>query len=163
MRLLELQVQDVELVEAELRTLCARSGAAAVVLVDMSGVVLASHRVPDKIDHLLFAALLSSNFAATEELSRHLGVSDFKVMYHEGKKQNLYFNKVGADSVLIVLFRDSNALGRVRLFCEKSVPELAKLVGALVKHGDGKNMPEQGRLAARYLRRITDTAKLKEE
>ena len=71
---LELKAGDVELLEAELRTLCARAGAESIVLVDLSGVVLAAHRVPEKIDQLMFAALLSSNFAATEELSKRLGV-----------------------------------------------------------------------------------------
>lgn len=155
MRVLELTPSHLEFLEAELRTLCARSGAAAVVLLDMSGVVLASHRVPEKIDQLLFAALLSSNFAATEELSRNLGVSDFRVMYHEGKRQNLYFAKISDDMILVVLFRDSNALGRVRLFCEKSNPELSRLAALIVKEGDGARLPPQGKAAAEYLRRIS--------
>lgn len=155
-RFLELSGGDVELLEAELRTLSARAGADAVVLIDMSGVVLASHRMPEKIDGLLFAALLSSNFSATEELSRRLGVSDFRVMYHEGKRQNLYFDKVAEEAVLVVLFRDSNALGRVRLFSEKSVPEMARRLTAMTKHGENPQLP-QGVAAAGWLREVAAT------
>ncbi len=150
MRHLELRAGDAESLEAELRTLSARAGAEAVVLLDMSGVVLSSFRVPDKIDGLQFAALLSSNFAATEELSRHLGVTAFKVMYHEGRKQNLYFEKVDEETVLVVLFKDSNAMGRVRLFCEKSVPEVIRLLRAVTRAAGGA-APSQARAAAAAL------------
>ena len=153
---LELGAPDVELMEAELRTLSARAGAEAVVLLDLSGVVLAAHRVPDKIDVLLFAALLTSNFAATEELSRRLGVTQFRVMYHEGKRQNLYFDKVAEDTILVVLFKDSNALGRVRLFTEKSVAELAKRIAMVTK--PVSEMPDlpQAAAASAYLRQIAN-------
>lgn len=151
---LELKSGDVELMEAELRTLCARAGAEAVVLVDLSGVVLAAHRVPEKIDTLLFAALLSSNFAATEELSRRLGVTSFRVMYHEGKRQNVYFDKVTDDTILVVLFRDSNALGRVRLFTEKSIPELAKRVAAVTRPAEEAPVLPQAQAAAAYLAQV---------
>ncbi len=147
----ELKPSDVELMVAELRTLCARAGAEAVVLVDLSGVILASHRVSDKIDNLLFAALLSSNFAATEELSRRLGVTSFRVMYHEGKRQNLYFDKITEDTILVVLFRDSNALGRVRLFTEKSITELAKMVTAATRPAEEAPLLPQAHAAAAYL------------
>jgi len=154
MRFMELTARDVELMEAELRTLCARAGAESVVLLDLSGVVLASHRVPESMDMLLFAALLASNFAATEELSKRLGVTDFRVMYHEGKRQNLYFDKVGDDAILVVLFRDSNALGRVRLFCEKALSELAQFVEDVTKQREMAVAMPQSRAAAGYLRQI---------
>jgi len=153
---LELSGSDVELMEAELRTLCARAGAEAVVLLDLSGVVLAAHRVPEKIDVLLFAALLTSNFAATEELSNKLGVTGFKVMYHEGKRQNLYFDKVADETVLVVLFKDSNALGRVRLFTEKSVAELANRIALVTKPITEMPLLPQAAAAASYLRQIAN-------
>lgn len=152
-RRLELRAADAEQLEAELRTLSARAGAEAVCLLDMSGVLLAGYRVPEKIDALMFAALLSSNFAATEELSRHLGVTAFKVMYHEGRRQNLYFEKVDGDTVLVVLFKDSNAMGRVRLFAEKSVPELVRMLGEMAKAGGGGS-PPQARAAANVLAQV---------
>ncbi len=151
---LELKAGDVELLEAELRTLCARAGAESVVLVDLSGVVLASHRVSDKIDQLMFAALLSSNFAATEELSKRLGVTNFRVMYHEGKRQNLYFDKVSDDTILVIQFRDSNALGRVRLFTEKSILELGKLVAAVTHPASETPALPQAHAAAQYLAQL---------
>ena len=153
---LELNASDVELMEAELRTLCARAGADAVVLLDLSGVVLAAHRVPEKIDVLLFSALLTSNFAATEELSNKLGVTGFKVMYHEGKRQNLYFEKVASETILVVLFKDSNALGRVRLFTEKSVAELAKRIVLVTKPIEAMPLLPQAAAAAAYLRQIAN-------
>ncbi len=151
-RIIEIRVEDAEEMEAELRTLCARCGAQAVVLLDLSGAVLVAHRVPGNIDNLLFGSLLSSNFAATEELSHRLGVEEFKVMFHEGKRQNLYFQRITEDTVLVVLFSDSNAMGRVRLFCEKSAPDFSKFIDGLLKRGGVA--PPQGRHAADYLARI---------
>lgn len=156
---LELKPGDVELLEAELRTLCARAGAESIVLVDLSGVVLAAHRVPEKIDQLMFAALLSSNFAATEELSKRLGVTGFRVMYHEGKRQNLYFDKVTDDTILVILFRDSNALGRVRLFTEKSIIELGKLVAGVTHPAAEMPSLPQAHAAAQYLAGLAVSAK----
>ncbi len=156
-KFIELKPADLELLEAELRTLCARAGAEAVVLADLSGVILASHRVSEKIDSLLFAALLSSNFAATEELSKRLGVTAFRVMYHEGKRQNLYFDKVADDTILVVLFRDSNALGRVRLFTEKSIVELAKMVRAATRPAAEAPVLPQAQAAAAYLAQVAAT------
>lgn len=156
-RYLEIKTSDLELMEAELRTLCARSGAEAVVLLDMSGAVLAFHRVPEALDILMFSALLASNFAATEELSKKLGVTDFRVIYHEGKRQNLYFDKVSPETILVVLFKDSNALGRVRLFCEKSVPELGRFVEEMTKRGEGVKDFPQGRQAAESIRALVSS------
>jgi len=157
LRFLELKSADVELMEAELRTLCARSGAESVVLLDLSGVVLASHRIPEKMDGLLFGALLSGNFAATEELARRLGVLDFRVMYHEGRRQNLYFDKVTEETVLVVLFKDSNALGRVKLFSEKALPELARMVGEITRRPETTPDLPQARSAAEYLARLAQS------
>ena len=157
LKALELNAGDVELMEAELRTLCARAGAESVVLLDLSGVILAGHRLPEKVDTLLFAALLTSNFAATEELSRRLGVTSFRVMYHEGKRQNIYFDKVAEETILVVLFRDSNALGRVRLFTEKSVTELGKLVAAVTKPEGERLDLAAGRQAAAWLAQVANT------
>ncbi len=147
-RYLDLGMADVELLEAELRTLCARAGAESVVLLDLSGSVLSSHRIPESLDLLMFAALLASNFAATEELSKRLGVTDFRVIYHEGKRQNIYFDKVTPDSVLVVMFKDSNALGRVRLFCEKTIPELANRIEEIVKRSATVELPQAATAAA---------------
>jgi len=156
---LELKTADVELLDSELRTLCARAGAEAVVLLDLSGAVLSFHRIPESIDVLMYAALLASNFAATEELSKKLGVTDFRVIYHEGKKQNLYFDKVSDETVLVVLFKDSNALGRVRLFCEKSIPELARAVEGITKSPEAAGAMTQGRDAADSIRQIVESLK----
>lgn len=156
---IELKSGDVEMLDSELRTLCARAGAEAVILLDLSGSVLSFHRIPESLDVLMYAALLASNFAATEELSKKLGVTDFRVIYHEGKKQNLYFDKVSDETVLVVLFHDSNALGRVRLFCEKSIPELAKSVAAITKSPDLAASLAQGREAAASIRQVVDSLK----
>ena len=156
---IELKASDVEALDSELRTLCARSGAEAVVLLDLSGAVLSYHRVPESIDVLMFSALLASNFAATEELSKKLGVTDFRVIFHEGKKQNLYFDKVSDETVLVILFKDSNALGRVRLFCEKAVPELARAVAAITKPSELAAAMTQGRDAADAVRQVVESMK----
>jgi len=156
---IELKAGDVEMMDSELRTLCARAGAEAVVLLDLSGAVLSFHRVPESIDVLMFSALLASNFAATEELSKKLGVTDFRVIYHEGKRENLYFDKVSDETVLVVLFKDSNALGRVRLFCEKSIPELARAVAAVTKPPEAAASMTQGREAADSIRSVVDSLK----
>jgi len=157
---IEIRSADAELLDSELRSLCARSGAEAVVLLDLSGAVLSFHRIPEAIDVLMFSALLASNFAATEELSKKLGVTDFRVIFHEGKKQNLYFDKVSEESVLVVLFKDSNALGRVRLFCEKSIPELARAVAAITKGAEAAAAITQGRDAAGSIREIVESLKI---
>jgi len=148
------------MMDSELRTLCARAGAEAVILLDLSGAVLSFHRVAESIDVLMFSALLASNFAATEELSKKLGVTDFRVIYHEGKKQNLYFDKVSDETVLVVLFKDSNALGRVRLFCEKSIAELARCVAAITKSPEAAAVMTQGREAAASIRHVVDSLKI---
>jgi len=129
-------------------------------MLDLSGAVLAFHRIPESIDVLMFSALLASNFAATEELSKKLGVTDFRVIYHEGKRQNLYFDKVSEETIIVVLFKDSNALGRVRLFCEKSIPELAKRVEEITKRPEVGAKMTQGRDAAETIRQIVASLKM---
>jgi predicted regulator of Ras-like GTPase activity (Roadblock/LC7/MglB family) len=91
------------------------AGADHVIIVDTSGnLILERGRV--EMDNLFsLAALSAANFAATEEIARLIGESDFTLLFHKGDKRNIHFSRLGKDYIIITLFDENVSLGLIRL------------------------------------------------
>lgn len=126
------RAESVSAVNAELLDLLSRSGAAAALLLDESGALIARQgRMPEG-DPAETATLLTCNFLVTHELAMYLGDREISVLLHEGERRSFYLRRVGDRGILVVLFDDPGALGRVQLFADKSGRNLADSIRGLL-------------------------------
>ncbi len=75
------------------------------------------------------AALAAGDFAATREIARVIGERDgFKFIFQEGERRNIYLCNVGFDFLLGIIFEKNVALGLIRIFANKTVENLKKVL-----------------------------------
>jgi len=110
-----------------------RSGAESAWLIDESGALIAAagKGLAETGDPADSASLMACNFLVTHELAKYLGDQEISVLLHEGEHLNMFFRHSGARGIVIVLFRDPGALGRVRALTERLAADLGGLVDAL--------------------------------
>lgn len=72
------------------------------------------------------ASLAASSFAASRLLASMVEDSAHTVMLHEGAKINIHIAQVSPDVLLVVCFRRSSDIGRVRLITRRAVNSLAE-------------------------------------
>jgi len=119
------QVDQIEKILDELRN---KTRSAFVFLADISGQLINVRGRTGDADTTALAALTASNMAATAEIARRLGEkSQFRLMFHEGERRNIYLSQVGSSFLLVVVFEVEVQIGLVRLFSKRAVDELEKL------------------------------------
>lgn len=122
------QVRDLN---RRLAEFVSRASAAAVFLLDESGALIAQQGRGPAGEPAEVATLMACNFLVTHELAKYLGDREIQVLLHEGDKQSFYFRRAGARGVLVVLYDDPGALGRVRALAERAGAEFGLAVDAL--------------------------------
>lgn len=73
----------------------------------------------------IIASLAASSFAASRHLASMVEDSSNTVMLHEGANLNIQIAQVSPDVLLVVCFRRSSDIGRVRLITRRAVDSLA--------------------------------------
>lgn len=122
----ESQVERIEKIMDELR---AKTRATFDFLADISGQLITARGSLGGTDIVALAALTASNMAATAEMARQMGEpAQFRLMFHEGERRNIYLSQVGKSFLLAVVFETEVQIGLVRLFSKRAVEELEKLI-----------------------------------
>jgi predicted regulator of Ras-like GTPase activity (Roadblock/LC7/MglB family) len=99
-----------------------------ILLADMGGQLIATQSTKEDVDPVILSALTASNMAATTEIARQIGEEKaFKLLLHEGERQNCYISGVGDSLLLVVIFDQKVQLGLVRLFAKQAVQQLIPL------------------------------------
>ena len=93
-----------------------QNGITSVVLIDLAGNILTdlSNREHD-FDTYSLASLTAGNFGAVTALLDQIGEPELTLLFNQGQMLNIYFRKISADYILIVVFDKSISLGYVRL------------------------------------------------
>ena len=93
-----------------------QNGITSVVLIDLAGNILTdlSNREHD-FDTYSLASLSAGNFGAVTALLDQIGEPELTLLFNQGQMLNIYFRKISADYILIVVFDKSISLGYVRL------------------------------------------------
>ena len=104
-----------------------QNGITSVVLIDLAGNILTnlSNREHD-FDLYSLASLTAGNFGAVTALLDQIGEPELTLLFNQGQMLNIYFRKISADYILIVIFDKSISLGYLRLkmdMIEKLVKE----------------------------------------
>ncbi|MHB1325076.1 MAG: hypothetical protein ACYDGS_05585 [Thermoleophilia bacterium] len=102
------------------------------------------------VDADALASLSASSFAATRQLAMMMEDPEFTVMFHEGSELNITIAQITHDILLVMCFRNSSEIGRVRLLTGRAVATLAKVFGpekGVVESGKREVAHQAGEMA----------------
>lgn len=119
--------EDIENITAVLKELVKLSGAKCALLVDKEGHMVARTGSVRTFDLDTISALVAGSFAATREMARLLGESEFSVMFHQGQRDNIQLNLIGDRTILTVIFDEQTTVGMVRLYASEASRKLTEV------------------------------------
>lgn len=107
--------------------------AAAVVMVDLMGQIIAQAGDVRALDITTVVSLLAASFATTSEMSRQLQETrrTFNLTFHEGQRYDIYSSNIGSALFLVLVFdRDIYApkIGMVWLYIKRSIQDVLRIV-----------------------------------
>jgi len=79
----------------------------------------------DHLDTTTMAPLAAGSFAATEAIAGLVGESNFSSVYQQGQHQSLWVGNVGANLLLIVIFKAAVSVGVVKYFGAATTQRIA--------------------------------------
>jgi predicted regulator of Ras-like GTPase activity (Roadblock/LC7/MglB family) len=99
-----------------------------VLLIDRAGHEIASEGTGLSADHTALASLAAANLAATEELARLVGETDFSIIYHQGRHRSIHISDVARRLSLVLVFDDAVSLGMVRWKVKRATAALEEVL-----------------------------------
>jgi predicted regulator of Ras-like GTPase activity (Roadblock/LC7/MglB family) len=109
------------------------NGVRCVFLIDMAGNIITNlDNGEKKHDIYSLAALAAGNFGAVSAMAKIIGENEFSLLFHKGKKENIHFNKIATEFLLITIFGNDISLGFLRLKVGESVEELKVILEPLL-------------------------------
>jgi predicted regulator of Ras-like GTPase activity (Roadblock/LC7/MglB family) len=92
------------------------SRADCIMLINKSGRLITSQSESSDFDKTSLAALLAGAFASTTAIANMIGESEFRELFHQGKKRNTFICTVDENTILTVLFDKRTTVEKVRHF-----------------------------------------------
>lgn len=126
---IDLSEQQIEAIDACLERLHWETEARCVLLADITGQLISERGAAGKMNTAVLSALGAGELAATKELARLVGEeARFRMVLHEGSKNNVYLSDVGEEMLLITVFDEQTPIGMIRLFTKEVVGELLQII-----------------------------------
>lgn len=71
------------------------------------------------------SALVAGMFSATQEVARLVGEDHFSILLQQGEKRNIHISLVDDSMMLVIIFDDAMAMGKVRYVARKALRNIA--------------------------------------
>ena len=123
-----LTAEDQMAIEQRLAEFLAKSEAQWSALVDKGGNLFAQHGETGTLDLSILSALAAGSFAATHELAKRLGESEFSALYHEGHGQHILMSALAHECLLVTIFGERTNIGLVRFYAQQATVSLNELL-----------------------------------
>ena len=123
----------IEQIEALLDEFLKLSKAKSVYFIDKEGHLITNAGETNNVNPEILSALVAGSFAATKELARVLGETEFDTMSHKGQNDSVTMMIVGDRSIISVLFDQSTTIGMVDLYGKELSQKIAKILGIAEK------------------------------
>ena len=116
---------DVERINKGLENYQSLSKSRCNMLIDVEGHPVTQVGSTDGINLEAIAALVAGSFAATKEVAKILGETEFLSLSHEGKHESIQLSLVGNRTILATIFdSDETTIGMVRFYTKELVEKL---------------------------------------
>ena len=110
--------------------LVSKTRAKAIIFADMNGHPISQRGELSEFNVAALTALAAGEFSATSEMAKMIGEpAQFKLLFHEGNKANVYISSVGDSFLILLIFDHSVALGIIRIFTSRAVARLNEILG----------------------------------
>ncbi len=107
-------------------------GVRCVFLIDMAGNIIANQdNGESQHDVYSLAALAAGNFGAVSAMAKIIGEGEFSLLFHKGKKENIHFNKITDEFLMITIFSNDISLGFLRLKVNEAVERIKTILGSI--------------------------------
>jgi predicted regulator of Ras-like GTPase activity (Roadblock/LC7/MglB family) len=107
-------------------------GVRCVFLIDMAGNIIANQDNGEiKHDVYSLAALAAGNFGAVSAMAKIIGEGEFSLLFHKGRKENIHFNKIVTEFLLITIFSNEISLGFLRLKVNEAVEKIKAVLESI--------------------------------
>jgi predicted regulator of Ras-like GTPase activity (Roadblock/LC7/MglB family) len=113
--------EDIDRLNKVLAHLLSSASATFVLLVHKDGNLLANQGFTRSFDTTALAALAAGSYAATRAIAQLIGESEFTVLFHKGKTDNIHICLVDEDCILVLVFDDRTNPGMVRVESERAI------------------------------------------
>ena len=123
--------EEFERIKQLLESLRMDASAKIVFLVDKNGQQIAAVGEVNLVDATSLASLTAGNVAATDGLAKLIGEKEFKILFHEGRKDNIHISIVGQRLILVVIFDERSSLGLVRLRVRKASADIDRVLNEM--------------------------------
>jgi predicted regulator of Ras-like GTPase activity (Roadblock/LC7/MglB family) len=97
-----------------LNTLLKESSARTVLLISKEGVCIDETGDTSYINTTALGALVAGMFSATREVARMVGEDQFSILLQQGEKRHIHVSLLAQSFMMVVIFEDLQAIGRVR-------------------------------------------------
>jgi predicted regulator of Ras-like GTPase activity (Roadblock/LC7/MglB family) len=104
------------------------SRADCIMLINKSGRLITSQSESSDFDKTSLAALVAGSFASTTAIANMIGESEFRELFHQGKKRHTYICMVDENTILTVLFDKRTTVEKIRHFIKMYNDELNKIM-----------------------------------
>jgi predicted regulator of Ras-like GTPase activity (Roadblock/LC7/MglB family) len=125
--------EDVATLDSILLAYLEKSEADLTFVIDRGGTVIAQQGDIGSIDPMIIAALAAGSFAATKELARRIGESEFSALYHQGKDHHIFMSSLDEHTIIITVFGEKTTIGLVRFYTVNVAAQLVTLLNNLRK------------------------------
>jgi predicted regulator of Ras-like GTPase activity (Roadblock/LC7/MglB family) len=120
--------KDTAKIEECLERLVGDTNANYSMLLDKSGQVIASRGDTQRQDITALGALLAGTFASSREVARLLREKDFRVLFQQGVKENIFTELIEEQWMLVVMFDKRTHIGLVKVLAKRATEELGTVL-----------------------------------
>ena len=131
--------EDVSEINKILENFLDRSQAKCALLIDKEGHLVTKKGFTKSFNTDSIAALVAGSFASTREVAKLLGETEFTVLFHQGKNENIYIGLVAERALVVVIFDDRTTLGMVRLYADELTQKLTATMLAAMEKNKGRD------------------------
>lgn len=132
-----MDAEQLEQVSDCLQRLLDDTGANYSALLDEGGQIVAVQGDVTREDTPALGKLIAGTFAAGQDAVRLLKEKDFRVLFQQGIKENIFTELIAERWMLLVMFDKRTHIGLVKVMAQRTVDELQAILGE--DRGSGGN------------------------
>lgn len=126
--------EGIQRITLHLNELQAETHAKSILLVEKSGQHLAM--VGEESPHVMaLAALVVGAFSSTREIARLLGEAEFKTMFQQGSKLNIFISLLESQDLITVIFDERTTLGMIKLKTQQMTKKISDEIRTMTSSG----------------------------
>jgi len=130
---------DIDQIDKVMDAFIKQSNSKCSILIDKDGHLVTKRGETTKFDPETLSALVAGSFAATREMAKLLGESEFSVLFHKGKKDHIHLALVGNRAILATVFDDKTTIGMVQMYNKDASRKIENIFEISAKKPRSKN------------------------